>query len=351
MAGLYILTTSERFSHPASVLLQGLAGLGFGLATSMARPESDGRHCKVDLGALPIQRRDPSSADDLLVLDVTTDLTGYTTEYLEEWFEKIRHFWAGRKPILLYSSDDANYVGFPEDFCVFHTHRNRLMDKNPQAHSLAFGCSMELLLDAQIHCQLGAPRQPAVVDNFNPSFRQSVRESLMLSFLPRVERLLPIDRRSVYGPDYAVQLAGAQFVLAYGGEYVRPKTDFWYLDQTLPEIEKRRYDFRHREVDIAIFRWDSWRFWEGLAYGCVPIQLDFEAYGFELAVRPVAWEHYVPIRLDAIEDTVEGMEQLLENPGQLQEMGHAARRWVQDHYHPKVVAKRFLDIVGVFQTP
>jgi hypothetical protein len=350
-AGLYILTTSEKFSHPASVLIQGLTGIGFPVATSMTNPESDGRHCKVDLSALPIEKRDPRHGDDLMVLDVTTDLTGYTPEYLNEWFENIRRFWAGRTPTLLYSSDDANYVDFPEDFRVFHAHRNCKMDKNPHAHALAFGCSQELLLDADRRCSSRELRKALVVDNFNPSFRQSVRESLMLSLLPRLERILPIDRRLLYGSDYGDQLATSFFMLAYGGEYVRPKTDFWYLDQTLSEIDKQRYTFRHREVDIAVFRWDSWRFWEGLAYGCIPIQLDFEFYGFDLPVKPVGWEHYVPIRLDALEDTASGMEQLLANPRRLEEMGRASQRWVQGHYQPQAVAERFLNTLGVSRVP
>jgi hypothetical protein len=169
----------------------------------------------------------------------------------------------------------------------------------------------------------------------------------MLAFLPRIQRRLPVDKRSLYGDEYSAQLATSSLLLAYGGEYVRPKTDFWYLEQTMSEIEKRRYSFKRRETDIAIFRWDSWRFWEGLAYGAVPIQLDFEVYGFELPVVPTPWEHYVPIRLDAIEDTVDRLTELLAQPRRLDVLSAQAHEWVSAHYHPRLAAGRLLAALGV----
>jgi len=347
VAGFYVLSTSDRFSHPMAVVLQGLAALGHGLATSLSTREADGRHLKVQLESVEFDQRDPSDHDDFFLLDITSDLTGYTAEYLENWFESIRAFCRGRSLAVFYSSDDSNHVDFPSDFTVFLAHRNRLMDKNPHAQPLAFGCSSEVLDDARRHWGLRVPRARCVVDNFNPTFRQSVRESLMLSFLPRIQKHFSIDRRSLYGDEYAAQLAASSLLLAYGGEYVRPKTDFWYLEKTMSEIDKQRYSFKHREADIAIFRWDSWRFWEGLAYGAVPIQLDFREYGFELPVMPTPWEHYVPIRLHAIEETVDRLSEMLADPNSLDEMSEKAHHWVCEHYHPQAVAQRLLTRIGV----
>ena len=51
--------------------------------------------------------------------------------------------------------------------------------------------------------------------------------------------------------------------------------------------------------------WDSWRFWESLAAGCVTFHVDFDKYGVQLPVMPENWRHYIGIDLDNMQDTVE----------------------------------------------
>ena len=87
-------------------------------------------------------------------------------------------------------------------------------------------------------------------------------------------------------------------------------------------------------------RWDSWRLWESLLFGCCAINLDMDLYGFELPVMPINREHYVGIRLDSIGDDIEW---ILNNEKQLREIGKNGQEWVLKEYTPEAVAIRFLE--------
>ena len=45
-----------------------------------------------------------------------------------------------------------------------------------------------------------------------------------------------------------------------------------------------------------LIQWDSWRFWEGLAAGCLVFNFDLPLYGVRLPVMPEPFVHYVPVR-------------------------------------------------------
>jgi hypothetical protein len=90
----------------------------------------------------------------------------------------------------------------------------------------------------------------------------------------------------------------------------------------------------------VIIRWDSWRWWESLAAGCLTFHLDFERYGFHLPVMPRAWEHYVPIDLADPKGTVDRL--MAERP-RWAAIAASGRTWARTHYGPEAVARRFLD--------
>jgi hypothetical protein len=91
----------------------------------------------------------------------------------------------------------------------------------------------------------------------------------------------------------------------------------------------------------TIFRWDSWRFWESLAAGCVTIHLDFEQCSFLLPVQPINWKHYVGIDLSNPKLTA---ERILDEPELMAEIAKNGHDWALEHYSPLPVACRFLDI-------
>ncbi len=57
-----------------------------------------------------------------------------------------------------------------------------------------------------------------------------------------------------------------------------------------------------------VWWWDSWRFGEEMASGCVAFHVDFEQYGIELPVMPENWVHYIGIDLENPQAAVERIQ-------------------------------------------
>ncbi|MEG4859826.1 hypothetical protein QUB75_20245 [Microcoleus sp. K1-B6] len=93
--------------------------------------------------------------------------------------------------------------------------------------------------------------------------------------------------------------------------------------------------------------WDSWRFWESLAAGCVTFHVDFDKYGVKLPVMPENWRHYIGIDLDNMQDTV---DRIADDPGILEKISMEGRQWAIENYAPVPTALRFLEMLG-FYTP
>lgn len=92
-----------------------------------------------------------------------------------------------------------------------------------------------------------------------------------------------------------------------------------------------------------IAQWDSWRFWESLAAGCVAFHVDFDKYGFELPVMPRNWEHYIGIDLDNVQDSI---DRIAAEPWILETIASQGRNWALTHYSPLAVALRFMEKVS-----
>lgn len=101
----------------------------------------------------------------------------------------------------------------------------------------------------------------------------------------------------------------------------------------------RRFDLKGRRIT----QWDSWRFWEAMAAGCVSIHADFDKYGMALPVRPTNWEHYIGIDFDRAQDAI---DRIVAEPAVLDRISVQGRAWVLDHYSPVPVAERFLRLIG-----
>jgi hypothetical protein len=94
---------------------------------------------------------------------------------------------------------------------------------------------------------------------------------------------------------------------------------------------------------LRVVSGDSFRFWESLACGTVPMQVDFEHYGLRLPVQPVAYEHYLPARFDDLSSSVSQIKRVVPR---MQEISSCAQHWAQQHYSPVAAAKRMLEHVS-----
>ena len=100
-----------------------------------------------------------------------------------------------------------------------------------------------------------------------------------------------------------------------------------------------RFDARPRRA----LQWDSFRFWESVAAGCAAFNIDLDYYGVSLPVMPTNGEHYIGVRFDAIDETI---DRLAADPGWLERVGAQGRQWALDHYSPRALATRLLEWTG-----
>lgn len=100
----------------------------------------------------------------------------------------------------------------------------------------------------------------------------------------------------------------------------------------------QRFDRR----PLRVISGDSFRFWESLACGTLPLQVDFEQYGLKLPEQPRPFEHYLPVRLDDIAGSSARINRIL---GRVPEFGAEARDWAVSNYSPVAAAKRFLSLL------
>jgi hypothetical protein len=91
--------------------------------------------------------------------------------------------------------------------------------------------------------------------------------------------------------------------------------------------------------------WDSWRFWESLAAGCVTFHVDLEKYGILLPVMPENWQHYIGIDFDNIQSAV---DRIASDPGILERISTEGRLWAIENYGPVPTAVRFLKTLGSY---
>ncbi|MBE9235971.1 hypothetical protein IQ227_07985 [Anabaena aphanizomenioides LEGE 00250] len=247
------------------------------------------------------------------------------------------------KSLFINMSDCASshFIG-DNDYWLLSTQTTELINfANGNKIPWAFGFQQKLI-DFTDNFDFSQPRKREILRNFKPSLQQSVRESLDLILVPKLERNITIDRTVDYYSSYAnndnflKKLLTSRFCLAYGGFYTSNVLLNPYFHQ-FPEYSKITY-----LQDVVIGRWDSWRLWESWVMGCIPITLDFDKYGFLLPVMPENWQHYIGLDLSKLDEDVERLLSLSEQ--ELDEISYNGREWALQYYSPQAVAERALTI-------
>ncbi|MBW4575769.1 MAG: glycosyltransferase [Aphanothece sp. CMT-3BRIN-NPC111] len=284
--------------------------------------------------------------------------------------EKLFH--AKRNYITVYfeSEADAKHAWKPEfrqfDF-IFRTHYNRRFRYPNNFHPWAFGLSNRILRETEILPSFSERNRKLVV-NFR--LGHPIRKAIQEEFLPRLQTVLPIDdtvdsakvpptdpyaylqwvqtdRR--HYPKYYKRLRESAACACFGGLLINP----WPLDAFGPSNLWDRivnkflgtFDSKPRRI----MNWESWRFWEAMAAGCVAFHVDFDKYGVCLPVMPENWRHYIGIDLENMQAAI---DRLAEEPEILEKISLEGRQWALEHYSPVPTAVRFLETVsGAPSTP
>jgi len=242
-------------------------------------------------------------------------------------------------------SDDCNFLPQPPNVRIFQGHYNSILPRKGETFPMAFGLSKEILEYSERVQERS--RELALLHNFRPSHAQSVRESLMLSLLPNLEKYFKINSEISRPEDYAAQLLSHQAVFCYGGFF---HADLSYnqhvVADSIAKNEWMCYEFKHSlksTREAVVFRFDSWRLYETALFGAAPITLHFEKYGLETGANPRPWIEYIPVEFDKVESLpIEISNRLKDDPQFLIKVGQNARRWVIENHSPVAIAKRFI---------
>ena len=148
---------------------------------------------------------------------------------------------------------------------------------------------------------------------------------------------------------YYERLKDARAVSCFCGELIPPMPfrglEHYMVGGNKARLKRAFFDLLAR-VDPRperIISWDSWRFWESLAAGCLAFNLDLERYGARLPVMPENGRHYIGVNLT---DPAPALERLCDDPAGLARIAAAGQAWALSHYTPSAMARRFLAAAG-----
>ena len=214
-----------------------------------------------------------------------------------------------------------------------------------------------------------AQREAKLLINFGAShpYSHGTRELASRHFERKALTLLPIDRTRDdlsaspsdpydalmwrqtghrFSRAYYERLKHSQAVACFCGDMI-PAAPFQNPDQYLAGGGRARlrralfelldrFDSRPRRA----IQWDSFRFWEALAAGCAAFNIDLDYYGVALPVMPVEGEHYIGVRFDTVDATI---DRLADDRSLLERVARQGREWALANYSPRALASRMLD--------
>ena len=337
------LTSSSKLQHTAACLMQGLHQLGHEINTNH-RPAivtCNGIYPPFSDGIPSYVQEVDQFKDGLIIADISENISNNQSAGAARLNElnklsEIRNF------VLINMNDSVNFHSYPPQAHVFHGHYNSLLPRKGKTYPMGFGLSDEIITFAKNSIN-HKPRKLSFVHNFRPSERQGVRQTLMLSLLPNLEKYFNIDTSFTQPADYPNQLISNQAVFCYGGNLY---TDIRLNSRLAASSGSEIFDFAVRSNtnrEAVVFRFDSWRLYEAALFGAAPITLHFEKYGLETGANPRPWIEYIPVEFDKIESLpLEIASRLKEDPDFLIKVGQNARRWVLDNHSPVATAQRFI---------
>jgi hypothetical protein len=216
-----------------------------------------------------------------------------------------------------------------------------------------------------------ASRRRILLVNFGAShpFKHTTRDLARKRVQPLLRKLIPIDYTiddliaepsgayealmwrqtgGRFNSNYYERVKHSQVVACFCGDIIppRPFNPEHYL------VEGNRAKLRRLFFELLslldaqpprVLNWDSFRFWEALAAGCAAINIDLSLYGVQLPMTPDNGIHYLGVNFARVGDLV---DQLHDEPQVLERVGIEGKRWAERYYSPRVVAKRFLKLMG-----
>jgi len=215
-------------------------------------------------------------------------------------------------------------------------------------------------------------RNRTMLVNFGAShpYPHGTRDLAEKRFFPKIKKWIPLDgakddltkepwdpydrlmwRQTGYrfSRSYYERLKNSQAVACFCGEMIPPmpfrNPECYLVGGNKAKIRRFLYEMLGKldPRPARSVQWDSFRFWEALAAGCVAFHIDLERYGVVLPVMPKNWKHYIGINLENVEADI---ERLKAEPDCLERISAAGKEWAIENYSPKKVAGRLLNYLS-----
>lgn len=327
---------SKRIFHTTACIAQGFIELGFKVRSnvpfSLENIDSRGISTPFSLTTPPPFHEINEASDGLFIIDVTHGFGPY--EELIKYLNKKSFF-------IINMADSANFQDFPAGFKVATAHYNKYAVREGKFFPMPFGLSVDII-NLSSSFNLVDNRRPKIIQNFKPSLSQGVRNFLAVSLEKRLESLDLMSYEYFAGRDYAESLARTMFICAYGGEIYRDLNRArLYGDNSFES--NQTYKFKRLTEEYVVLRWDSWRFYEAMAFGCLPIQLNLEDYGMKVNV-PISLGDYIPINLRNLDHAVQKIDVIKNNYEEFNRASNESRAWSVLNFSPRALAVYSLEI-------
>jgi len=274
-------------------------------------------------------------------------------------------FHSERKYVTVYLEQSAGgkYGWEPEfrqfDF-IFRSHYNCEFQYPSNFYPWAFGLTNRIIQETQKIPDF-SEREDNLLVNFR--IKHPLREFIIANFLPLINSTLKVDSSTDgfdaiptdpyhhlqweqtgmrHYPNYYARMKKAIACACFGGLFINP----WPRDKFGPtNFGDRLLNRFLKNLNLGskrLMNWESSRFWESLASGCVTFHVDLAKYGASLPIMPENWRHYVGVDLENMEMTI---ARLLEEPNLLETISVEGREWALKHYSPVPTAIRFLETI------
>jgi hypothetical protein len=320
--GIYIYAPDQTLTHFSGCLVEGLLDLGIPVKTNATTLTSRPVSMPLRRVDLKEQNAEPLTGFSAYLVDISTNNAFIPFEGVDP------------APVAYITTSDVSaFCSVPEPHILFAAHDSINAVKPGNRVPIAFGLTNWL---ANISGQAMADRDQIAIETFRPTLQQGVRAMLDMAFIPALQAKMPITKANLDHKEYTQALMRTAVCLAYGGEFYSPIGKNNWFEKNQPEVFAH-HTFTH--ASSAVLRWDSWRFWEAMAAGCVAVHLDFENSGFNLPIMPKAWAHYIPIDLENLSASADA---IWDRRDEWSAIAAAGQAWAREHYAPAPTTERVL---------
>ncbi len=240
---------------------------------------------------------------------------------------------------------------------VLRCHYNARFEHGKNVRPWAFGLS-ERILEAVQDAGRPSDRKRSLACNYRAS--HPVRRLAEMRVIPLLSGTFEIDREvdalppsdpydllmweqsgRRHHPSYYARLKLSIASGAFGGYFV---PSFSRSLNSIPLRIAHKIGTMLRLSTGTVAQFDSWRFWESLAAGCLTFHVDLGRYGCRLPVMPLNSEHYIGVDFS---NPSAGLASVTQGSIDIDAVALAGKEWAMRNYSPAASAKRFLEYVGV----